>query len=33
MVDRDIVLMLSVPAKVLHNVWLYVFYDMTLSTD
>ena len=33
MVDKDVVMTLPVPAKMLYNVWLYDFYDMTLSTD
>ena len=33
MVDMDVVMTLLVPAKVLYNVWLYDFYNMTLSTE
>ena len=33
MVDMNVVMTLPVPAKVLFNVWLYDFYDTTLSTD
>ena len=33
MVDMDAVMTLLVPAKVLYNVWLYYFYNMTLSTE
>ena len=33
MADMYVVKMLPVPAKLLYNVWLYDFYDMTLSTD
>ena len=31
--DLDIVMTLFVPVKVLYNVWLYDFYNMTLSTE
>ena len=31
--DMDIVMTLLVPVKVLYNVWLYDFYNMTLSTE
>ena len=33
--DKDVVMKLLVPAKVLRvcNVWSYEFYDMMLSTD
>ena len=33
MVDMDVAMTLLVPAKVLYNVWLYDFYNMTLSTE
>ena len=35
MVDMDVVMTLTllVPAKVLYNVWLYDFNNMTLSTE
>ena len=33
MVDMDVVMTLLVPGKVLYDVWLYGFYNMTLSTE
>ena len=33
MADMDVVMTLLVLAKVLYNVWLYDFYNMTLSTE
>ena len=32
MVDKDVVMTLLVPAKMLCNMWSYNFYDMTLFT-